>query len=316
MIVAKRVQYSQPGGPEVLELVDYEPSVPQAGQIQVQVRFAGLNPIDWKIRSRYRGLYDGPLPSGNGADFSGVVVAVGEGVTQPQVGDLVFGGAFRQAQAELLTVPADSVALIPEGLDEAIAGGLDIVGRTAWNSVESLGLTADDTVLVSAAAGGVGVLAVQFAKRTGARVIATASERNHDFLRELGAEPVSYGDGLVDRLREIAPAGITAVLDTHGADTIHAALELGVAPERINTIAAPDLAKELGLGNVGGTKPDAAKIHMIGALIAAGEVVLPIEAIYPFAAVQDAYRHQETGRARGKILLAVDEVAQQRVTER
>lgn len=171
------------------------------------MRAAGLNPIDWKIFSgRAASAYGVEPPAGNGNDFAGEVDALGEGVTQLSVGDLVFGGARGDAQADYLTVDAGQVAVVPDGLTLDQAGSLDIAARTAVASVAAVGVTAGDVVLVSAAAGGVGVIASQLAVRAGATVIGTASDDNHEFLRSLGVIPVSYGDGLADRIRDAAPA--------------------------------------------------------------------------------------------------------------
>ncbi|MDQ1555224.1 MAG: hypothetical protein QOI02_226, partial [Actinomycetota bacterium] len=265
--MSRFVQFSGFGGPDVLDLVDVEPPHPGPGQVRVAVRVAGLNPVDYKIfgggpSASQHGSFS--FPSGNGNDFSGVVDEVGESVHSFAVGDRVFGGARFHAQADFLVIEEEKALRMPDGLGFDVAGGLDIAGRAAIASVRSVSVTAGDTVLVSAAAGGVGVIAAQLALLVGATVVGTASASNHEFLRGLGIIPVGYGgyggDGsaatetdtdtdtatatatLVDGLREVAPQGITAVLDCNGAPTIDAALELGVPAERINTIAARDHA--------------------------------------------------------------------------
>jgi NADPH:quinone reductase-like Zn-dependent oxidoreductase len=301
----RRVEYTRFGGPEILDLIEVDRPEPGAGQVRVRVRSAGLNPIDWKIfTGRAASAYGVEPPSGNGNDFAGEVDALGDGVSGLSLGDLVFGGARNDAQADYLVIDATHVAPVPDGLTLDQAGSLDIAGRTAVASVAAVGVTAGDVVLVSAAAGGVGVLAAQLAIRAGATVIGTASDDNHDFLRSLGVIPVPYGDGLADRIRDAAPAPLTAALDNHGRPTIDAALALGVAPQRINTIADRPAASELGLSAVGGAAASLADLADVAALIARGDLALPIDSVYPLERVREAYEHLMAGHLRGKVVLA------------
>lgn len=301
----RRVQYTRFGGPEILELIEVERPEPGAGEVRIRVRSAGLNPIDWKIfTGRAASAYGVEPPSGTGNDFAGEVDAVGESVTGLTVGDLVFGGARNDAQADYLVIDAALVVPVPDGLTLDQAGSLDIAARTAVASVAAIGVTAGDVVLVSAAAGGVGVLAAQLAVRAGATVIGTASDDNHEFLRTLGVIPVAYGDGLADRIRDAAPAPLTAALDNHGRATIDAALELGVAPQRINTIADRPAASELGLSAVGGAAASLDDLADVAAMIARGDLVLPIDSVFPLERVRDAYEHLMAGHLRGKVVLA------------
>ncbi|AMB58979.1 NADP-dependent oxidoreductase [Microterricola viridarii] len=294
---------------DVLEVVEVPEPHAGAGQVRVRVKAAGLNPVDWKIAlypqvaTAYRIT---ELPSGNGNDFSGVIDEVGEGVGSWKVGDEVYGGRRCYAQADY--VLADAAILVPKpaGLSWEQAGALDIVGRTAWAEVASQNLTAADTVLVTAAAGGVGVLAVQLAKRAGATVIGTASPENHDYLRSLGVIPVAYGDGLVERIRAVAPQGVTVVLDNHGAASIQAGLDLGVDPSRINTIADRPFAAQHGVATVGGGAASREELAALGLLIAAGAVEFPIEARYPLEQVREAYALLQAGHLRGKIVLVTE----------
>ncbi|WP_166870640.1 NADP-dependent oxidoreductase [Salinibacterium sp. ZJ450] len=304
----RTVIFTEFGGPEVLQLVEVPPPTAGPGEVRVRVVIAGLNPVDAKIFSGGPSAerYGVTLPSGNGNDFAGVVDEVGRGVAGIQAGDRVYGGVRGFAQADFVITDAAHLLPLPPGLDLERAGALDIAGRTAWAAVRSLGITATDTVLVSAAAGGVGVLAAQLAVRSGATVIGTASEANHDFLRSLGVIPVSYGDGLAGRLRELAPDGITAVLDQNGRATIDVALELGVPASRINTIAAKTYRPELGMGTVGGPAAGREELAEMARLVASGEIRLPIDSIYPIERVQDAYRHLMAGHVRGKVLLATE----------
>jgi len=305
--MARYVRFDHFGGPEVLHIVT-EDEPPQAGpgQVRVRVHAAGLNPVDWKIMKGgpAAAQYHGVPPCGNGNDFSGVVDQVGEGVTTLQTDDAVLGGKRMFAQADYVVIDAGKVIRKPEGLDFDRAGALDIVGRTAWATVQSLHLTERDTVLVSAAAGGVGVLAAQLARRTGATVIGTASPGNADFLRSLGVIPVAYGEGLADRLREVAPR-ITAALDNHGPATIDVALKLGVPGHRINTIAARGHRADAGIAGVGGAQAGIEDLAHVADLIASGELVLPIDSVYPVERVREAYEHLIRGHLRGKIVLAL-----------
>lgn len=305
--MARYVRFDHFGGPEVLHILT-EDDPPQAGpgQVRVRVHAAGLNPVDWKIMKGgpAAAAYHGVPPCGNGNDFAGVVDQVGEGVTTLQSEDEVLGGKRMFAQADYVIIDADKVIKKPGALDFDRAGALDIVGRTAWASVAALNLTERDTVLVSAAAGGVGVLAAQLALRAGARVIGTASPDNADFLRSLGVIPVAYGEGLVDRIREVAPK-LTAALDNHGPATIDAALKLGVPGNRINTIAARGHRADAGITGIGGAEASLDDLAEMADLIAAGEVVLPIDTVYPLERVREAYEHLMRGHLRGKIVLAL-----------
>ncbi len=304
--MSRYVRVTRFGGPEVLDVVDDIEPHAGVGQVRVRVHYAGLNPVDYKIfGSAERGAAMGVVPPYTGGnDYSGVVDQVGAGVEGVELGDAVFGGARHLAQADYVVVDADTVVHKPAGLSMQQAGGLDITGRTAWASVRALAPMPDDTVLVSAAAGGVGVLAAQLARRTGATVIGSASEGNHEFLRSLGVIPVAYGDGLVDRLRALAPQGITAVLDNDGAATIDAALELGVPGGRINTIAARAHRPDAGILGVGGADADNRDLAELARLIADGEIVFPIDSVFPLDEAREAYEHLMGRHIRGKVLLS------------
>ena len=304
----RTVQITSWGSVDTLRVDEVPSPRAGAGQVRVRVAAAGLNPVDWKIIEILRdapGTYGAALalPAGNGNDFAGVVDEVGEGVTSVAVGDEVFGGKRFFAQAEYVVTDAEAVVPVPSGLSLDQAGGLDIVGRTAIASVRQVAPQPGETVLVSAAAGGVGVLAAQLARAAGARVIGTASAKNADYLRELGVEPVEYGEGLADRVRELAPEGIDAVLDNDGAATLRVALELGVPTERINTIADRAFAGEHGIATVGGAEASLGDPAELGRQIAAGEIVFPIDSAYPLDEVVAAYHHLKAGHLRGKVVL-------------
>lgn len=302
--MSKAVSYSEYGGPEVLEVIDRPEPHAGEGEVRVAVRAAGLNPFDYKVR---RGGYlpSHVLPSLQGAEFAGVIDEVGTDVTGWAVGDEVLGWIGRGAQAEHVVVPQTRVAAKPAGLDWAVAGGIGLVANTAKRTVDSLGLGPSDTVLVTAAAGGVGVMAVQFAKATGARVVGTASESNHEFLRGLGVVPVSYGIGELERLRAAAPTGYTAALDNIGGDAIRTALALGIPPERINTIADHSAVEELGVQGVGGGKKTAEELAEFARQAAAGELIVPIRSTYPMTDVVAAFQDLETGHGLGKVVLLI-----------
>jgi NADPH:quinone reductase-like Zn-dependent oxidoreductase len=305
--MARYVRFDEFGGSEVLRIVNEE-QPPQAGpgEVRVRVHSAGLNIVDWKIMNGgpAAARYNAIPPCGNGNDLAGVVDQVGAGVTGFEAGDRVFGGKRMFAQADFVVVDADAILPMPDRLDFDTAGSLDIAGRTAWASVRSLGLGSHDTVLVSAAAGGVGVLASQLALRAGARVVGTASAANHEFLRSIGVIPVEYGEGLVDRLRKVAPH-LTAALDNHGPATIDAALKLGVPGNRINTIASRGHKEDAGITTVGGAEATKEDLAALAGLIASGEIILPIDTVYPLERVREAYEHLARGHLRGKIVLAL-----------
>ena len=308
--MSRFVQFEEFGSRENLHVIDVQPPWPGPGEVRVRVMAVGLNAVD------YKAFNGGPaaaalgvsVPSGIGFDFSGFVDEVGAGVTRFAPGDAVFGSKPFEAAADFVIVSHDGQLVHkPSALTFEAAGALAVVGRTAMASVASLQLDESDTVLISAAAGGVGVLACQLAIRAGATVIGTAGEDNHDYLTGLGVIPVEYGDGLADRIREALPDGytLTAVLDNHGQETIDAAFELEVPVERINTIVAFGPAAR-GASRVGGRHATNDDLAAIAELIAAGELVLPIDSIFPIERVVEAYRRLETGHVRGKVILVTD----------
>jgi NADPH:quinone reductase-like Zn-dependent oxidoreductase len=304
--VSRAVKFSRNGGPEVLDVVEVDEPHAGAGQVRVMVRAAGLNAFDFKVRSDPAYLPSKTLPSGQGNEFAGVVDEVGVGVDGISVGDEVLGWVSFAAQADFVVVPSGHVARKPAALDWATAGGIGLVGNTARRATDAVSPGPGDTVLVSGAAGGVGLLESQFAIRAGATVIGTASEANHPFLRGLGVIPVAYGPGLADRVRDAAPQGITAVLDNVGEETVTLGLELGVDPRRINTIVFSPGVEKYGITAVGGGGKTAAELAELAELAASGEIVLPIAATYPLSEVRRAYEHLESRHLLGKIVLTID----------
>lgn len=301
--MSRAVKFLEFGPPSVLRIVNVDPPRPGPGKVRIAVRAAGLNPADYKTRE---GMMSGPsfsFPAGIGRELAGVVDAVGEGVTLAKVGDEVFGNVASGAIAEHMVTNPANLAVRPEGLDWVVAGGLSLAGQTAHDAVASQRLTADDTVLVSAAAGGVGVIVAQLARLAGASVIGTASPERHAFLESLGVVPVTYGPGLAERVRAVAPSGVTVAFDQHGRETIEAAIELGVARSRINTIAADPV--EFGVERVGRGPTNTATLAKLASLVVDGSIVVPIDSTFPLDQVVAAFEKLETGHVRGKIVIVM-----------
>lgn len=304
--MSRAVRFAQYGGIDVLQVVDVEDPVPGPGQLLVRVRAAGINPGEAKIREGL--LHDrwpATFPSGQGSDLAGVVERVGDGVTAFAPGDEIIGYTdTRASHAELALVDAANATPKPPEVPWEVAGGLFVAGATAAAAVRAVGAAPGDTLVVAGAAGGVGSITVQLAARAGATVIGLAGEANHAWLREHGVVPVTYGDGVADRIRAAAPGGIDAFVDTVGGGYVELALELGVAPERIDTIVDFGAVAEHGVkaeGNAAGAS--AATLRELAGLIAAGELEVPIAATYPLEQVRDAFRELERGHTRGKIVL-------------
>jgi NADPH:quinone reductase-like Zn-dependent oxidoreductase len=299
----KAIQYSRFGGPEVLEVVDLPDPRPGPGQVRVAVRAAAINPIDWKVRS---GKMGGELPQTTGREVAGVVDEVGDGVTDVAAGDRVFGFVADGGGAAELALLAD-YALVPPSLDFAEAAGLPVAVETAVRTLDLLGVGAGTTVLINGAAGGVGTAATQIARSRNARVIGTASPTNHDYLRALGAEPTTYGEGLVERVREIAPGGINVALDTAGGGALPALVELTGNPERVVAIADYQGARETGARFSGGIGTARAlhALRDIAGLIETGQFSLPVAQTFPLEQIGEAHRVSETGHVRGKLILVL-----------
>lgn len=305
--MSRSVQYQTFGGPENLQIVNGPIPEPGPGEIRVKVAFAGLNPVDFKI---FRGgplaeMFGAELPSGVGNDLAGVVDRVGEGVSTFAPGDQIFGAARNRAIADFVVISEDSALPVPPGLSLETGAVLWVAGSTAWALVESLNLSAADTVLVSAAAGGVGVIAAQLAKLKGAAVIGTASAANHEYLRGIGVLPVAYGEGLAERLREAAPEGITAMIDAHGAASITAGLAAGIPAARISSAAAHSPDELQGARAVGSADAKTEDLAAVAKLLAEGVIDVPIDSRYPLDQVQQAYVRAEAGHLRGKIVISL-----------
>ena len=308
--MSRAVVYESFGGPEVLELREVPEPHAGPGQVRVRVTAAGLNPMDWGIAARPEAAarFGVTVPSGFGYDFAGVVDEA-DAAAGFAVGDRVYGGALGRAVADfvLVDMPATASGALwrtPEGLGDEVASTLPVAGLTAAAALAAIGLRSGDTVLVGGAAGGVGVFAVQLAKLAGARVIGTASPGTFEFLRQFGVEPVAYGPGLADRVRELAPDGVTAATDLFGTETAETALGLGVPPERISTVAAGPNPPG-GVRATGGidAAPDA--MDRITGAILAGELTVPIAATFPIEQTRDAVTLHAGRHIHGKVVITL-----------
>jgi NADPH:quinone reductase-like Zn-dependent oxidoreductase len=305
--MARAVRFDHYGGIDVLDVVDVEPPVPGPDQLLVRVKAAGINPGEAKIREGLlHELWPATFPSGQGSDLAGVVEQVGDSVDGFAAGDEVLGYTdSRASQAELVVVDAENVTRRPANVSWPVAGSLFVVGTTAYATVRAVSASAGDMVVVAGAAGGVGSLAVQLAKRAGANVIGLASEHNHAWLKELGVIPVTYGDGVAARIRAAAgDGGVDAFIDTVGGDYVQLALDLGVEPDRIDTIANPQAAQKYGVKVEGTAAAATAEVLAeLAAMIDQGQLQVPIAAVYPLDRVRDAFAELEQGHTRGKIVL-------------
>jgi NADPH:quinone reductase-like Zn-dependent oxidoreductase len=303
--MSRAVQFSEYGGTEVLRVVDVAPPTAGPGQVRLSVRAAGVNPIDWKILAGYmREVIPLALPAGLGGDVAGVVDQVGEGVTGFTVGDEVLGTALTPAYAEsALADPAVLVAK-PPTVRWPVAGVLGGSSGIAWGVLNRLKVAEGETLLVHAAAGGVGTFAVQLAVARGARVIGTASERNHEQLRSLGAIPVAYGEGLAERVRAIAPQGVDAVLDASGRGEIPVSIELAGGPARVLTLVAFD-AGDTGIHIYQGEREQVGiqGLQEVVNLIAQGEFQVPLWRAYALEQAAAALDVSRSGHVGGKIVL-------------
>ena len=304
------IVYEEFGGPEVLR---HESGVavpePGPGEVRVKVAAVGVNPVDWKRRYGWvEEFYPTTFPAVPGLEFAGTVDALGEGVTDLAVGDEVLGWTKTGAYAEYAL--ADLVAPKPAGLSWAAAASLPVAGETARRVLDLIGAREGETLFVHGAAGVVGSVAVQLAVAAGITVVGSASESNHAYLRQLGAIPVAYGDGLADRVRAAAPDGVDAVFDAAGHGVLPVAIELlggeGTADKgRIATIAATDAA-EYGIAFSGVTgAPDAVRAALTAQARQAVEGTLAVRLAdtLPLKEAARAQELSESGHVRGKLVL-------------
>jgi NADPH:quinone reductase-like Zn-dependent oxidoreductase len=302
----RAVRFDAYGGVDVLEVREVSDPLAGPGRALVAVRAAGINPGEMAIREgRLHARWPARFPSGQGTDLAGVVAAVGEGVRGLAAGDEVLGWTEERAsQAELVAVPADQLTPKPAAVPWEVAGSLFVVGMAAYASVEAVAPQAGETVVVSAAAGGVGSVAVQLARRGGATVIGLAGEANHDWLRSHDIVPVRYGDGQGERIREAAGGRVDAFIDTFGGGYVDLAVELGVGRERINTIIDFEAVERLGVRGQGTHAiATAARLGELAGLVAEGSLEIPIAGTFRLEEVREAYRELAARHTRGKIVL-------------
>lgn len=299
--MAHAIRYHRFGGPDVLEVEEIPTPEPGEGEDLVEVFATGLNPMESLVRRGGGvGSAAGGFPRGQGRDLAGVVVAAGPGADAYSRGDSVMGWAEDGAQASHVVVPEGQLLRKPASVAWEIAGSLYTAGTIAWSAVEGLGLGPDDTVVVTAAAGGVGCLAAQLARLRGATVIGTSAAARGDFLAQFGVIPLAYGPGLAERVRAVAERPVTAFLDFLGGES-REAIALGVPPSRILTVLDRTAVDEHGIAVI--EPGDLVALRRITELIAQHRVRLPIADVFPVERVADAYRVLERRDAPGKIVL-------------
>jgi NADPH:quinone reductase-like Zn-dependent oxidoreductase len=306
--MSKAVQYDRYGDIDVLEVRDVERPQPGSGEVLVEVKAAAINPGEAMIRrGALHDRWPSTFPSGQGSDLAGVVAEVGPGVNTFAVGDEVLGFTDNRAShAEFVVVPAGQVTAKPPQVPWEVAGALYVAGTTAYAAVRAVALKPGETVAVAGAAGGVGTIAVQLAKRAGATVLGIAGPSNDEWLTAHGVVPVNYGDGLGNRLRDAAPDGrIDAFLDFFGGGYVELAVtELGIDPQRVDTIIDFTAIERFGVKGEGNADAaDAAVLAELAELIAAGELEVPVAEVYPLDQVRQAFRMLEQRHTRGKIVL-------------
>lgn len=300
----RAVRFDRYGHADVLEVVEVERPVPAPGQVLVRVKAAGINLGEAKIREGlFHERWPATFPSGQGSDLAGIVEELGAGVEHFAVGDEVIGFTEdRASHAALALVEQDNLVPRPPNVPWEQAGALFVAGTTAYAAVRAVALRQGDTVAISAAAGGVGTIAVQLARLRGARVIGLASEPHHRWLAGHGAIPVTYGEGVAERIREAGP--IDAFIDCHGDGYVELALELGVRPERVDTIVDFPAVEQHGVKFEGhAAAANAGVLAELARLIDEGRLEIPIAASYPLDDVRAAFRELESGHLLGKIVL-------------
>jgi NADPH:quinone reductase-like Zn-dependent oxidoreductase len=297
------VQFSEYGGPEVLQVVDVDEPHAGRGQVRIAVRASGVNPSDvMKVRA---GIWKGkpiPLPSGIGVEAAGVVDEVGDGVTDVSIGDAVFGyGRNTAAQNAVLT----NWARKPDDLPFDEAGGFPVVVETSTRILAQVGVKSGETLFVNGAAGGIGSAVIQLARYRGIAVIGTASASKHDYLRGLGAIPTTYGPGLVERVRKLAPTGVNAALDLAGAGVIPDLIELVGVPSRVVSVAdftAPQYGAQ---GSFEVQKNPELALAEAGGLYSDGAFRVTLQKTFPLAQAAEAYKLSAAGHVTGKLVIAV-----------
>lgn len=297
----RALQFINYGGPEVLMWADAPDRHAGPGQIRIAVRGASVNPIDWKMLA---GAMSGGQPLAKagylGFDAAGVVDEVGEGVTGVSVGDDVLGrGSNTQATYAVL----DSWAAKPPSIDWAVAAAAGVAGETAERGLRLLGVDAGDTIFIDGGAGGVGAVTVQLAVARGAKVVASSSQANHDYLREIGATPVLYGEGVVARVQAAAGGPFDAVFDVAGKTPAEDLVSLAREPSQVLTIANFDAARAGARVTGGGADSHPMEaMALVAELLAQNKLVIKVQT-FPFERAAEAYRISAGGHVRGKLVL-------------
>jgi len=290
----------------VLQVVEVDRPVPDKGQVLVKVKAAGINPGEGSIREgKFAQQWPTTFPSGEGSDFAGVVEEVGKGVKGIAAGDEVIGYTDNRAShADYVVVDANHVVHRPAKVSWEQAGALFVVGTTAYAAVKAVALKKGDTVIVSGAAGGVGSVVCQLAVDAGARVIGLASPPHHQWLTDHGVIPVAYGEGLPDRIRAASGGHADVFIDTFGNGYVELAINLGIPPDRIDTIIDFAAAQKYGVKTDGNSKGARAEVlSELAGLIDAGRLEIPIAKVYPLDEVREAYTELEQRHTHGKIVL-------------
>lgn len=309
-ISANWFEYARHGDADVLEEKSGILPPPGDSDVTVEVITTAINHAEVRLRNGDEPTWaDVPFPRRSGSDFAGIVVAVGPDVHGFPLGSEVIGHTRAGAHATHVTVPAASLVLKPRSVSWEVAGGMFLAGVTAMDVLDDLRIEEGDTVVVSAAAGGVGSIQVQLAKHRGAKVIGTCGDRNFDYLRQLGISPVRYGDGLLEKIRRIAQGPVTAYIDNFGKDGAHIADDLGVPETRYRS--ADDRTEiELRLldGTAEGEQHGTLQLSRLTALAQRGAFRTLVSGLYPLSDITDAYEDLAKLHARGKVVLATHPV--------
>lgn len=302
----KAVKFEKFGHADVLKVEEVARPVPKANQVLIKVKAAGINPGEVSIREGWLDkIYPTTFPSGQGSDLAGIIEEVGEGVTEFKAGDEVLGFTnYRGSHAEYVIADADTIIPKPASIPWEVAGSLFVVGSTAYASVKAVALKPGDTVVVSAAAGGVGSLAVQLAKEKGAKVIGLAGKDNQQWLIDHGIIGVIYGDGQEERIKTAANGKVDAFMDTFGKGYVDLALQLGVPKDRINTIIDFDAVQKYGVKSDGSdSAANTNVLKELAGLITAGKLEIDIAKTFPLSEVREAFKELEQRHTHGKIVL-------------
>jgi len=301
----KAALFCQYGGPQVLQIVDLPDPHPGPGQVRIVVHAAGISATDPKMR-RGELNFGLALPQTTGSDVAGVVDELGEGVSDVVLGDRVFGVSDTGAGAAELALLTFR-AIIPPSLGFVDAAGLPVALETATRALDQLSVASGSTLFINGASGGIGSTAVQLAVARGARVIGAASAANQNYLSLLGAEPVTYGDGMVERVRALTPGGVDAALDVPGNGVLPQLIDLAGGAQNVVTLADVAGAKEHGVHFSNGFTDGPAfhSLAEVGELIQAGQFWLPVDKTFPLADIAEAHRISETGRVRGRLVLVI-----------